>query len=181
MNENIRLMLQTPPTEDNAGAAYQQVAENRAANVIADEFRMLLEDTPTPAPAGGGSGSAPTSSGNPDFDALMNGGEQPNAAQTVEDVPGDKPQPTPAAPAAEDDDLFTKVTSWAKRAAGDVGGGLVEAPGQAVGGVIDALGAMDQFMQQMIPIGSAQLFEDQGNFDPSFISSEEMHDKEAAE
>lgn len=170
-----RLMLQTPPTEDNAGAAYQQVAENRAANTIADEFRMLMEggDTATPAPAGGG---APSQSGNPDFDALMQGGETapaPQASQGEVTAPEAK---APAAPAAADegDDLMSQVMTWAKRIGGDVGGGLKEAPGQVVGGVIDAFGEMDQFMQQVLPIGGAQLFDEQGNFDPSILTHEEM-------
>lgn len=170
-----RLMLQTPPTEDNAGAAYQQVAENRAANTIAEEFRMLLEggDTATPAPAGGG---APSPSGNPDFDALMQGGETapaPQASQGEVTAPEAKTKEAPA-PVDEGDDLASKVATWAKRIGKDVAGGAVEAPGQVVGGVIDALGEMDQFMQQVLPIGGVQLFDEQGNFDVSILSHDEM-------
>ena len=170
-----RLMLQTPPTEDNAGAAYQQVAENRAANTIAEEFRMLLEggDTATPAPAGGG---APSPSGNPDFDALMQGGETapaPQGSQGEVTAPEAKTKEAPA-PVDEGDDLATKVATWAKRIGKDVAGGAVEAPGQVVGGVIDALGEMDQFMQQVLPIGGVQLFDEQGNFDVSILSHDEM-------
>lgn len=171
-----RLMLQTPPTEDNAGAAYQQVAENRAANTIADEFRMLLEggDTTAPAPAAGG--GKPAQSSNPDFDALTQGGETAPAPQASQGEVSGPEAKTPAGEAApaEGDDLTSQVMSWAKRIGGDVAGGAKEVPGQVVGGVIDAFGEMDQFMQQVLPIGGAQLFDDEGNFDPSFISHDQM-------
>src|SRR6478735_9363331 len=116
--ENVRLMLQSPPTEDNAGAAYQQVAENRAANTIADEFRMLLEggDTAAPAPAAGG--GKPAQSSNPDFDALMQGGETAPAPQASQGEVSGPEAKTPAGEAApaEGDDLASQVSTWARRA-----------------------------------------------------------------
>lgn len=184
MAETMRLMLSTPPTEDNAGAAYQQVAENRALVTAADEFRMLLEGgTEAPKPAAGG-GGAPAPSGNPDFDALMSGGDQAPPAAAVEGAtpaapPANQPelmgyQPVQKEEPKADDTLMSGVMNWAKRAAVDVGKGLPEIPSQAVGGVIDALGEMDQFMQQALPIGGMQLFDDAGNFDPSFLSNDQM-------
>lgn len=191
MSNGMRLMLATPPSEDNAGAAYQQVAENRAANTITNEFRMLLEGNTAPAPSAAG-GKAPASSGNPDFDALLSGGEQASPAATVEGGEGPKAivngkeeeiqyQPVSKDDAVDERSLAASVMDWAKRAAKDVGSGLPEIPGQVVGGVIDAFGEMDQFMQQALPIGGMQLFDDQGNFDPSFLSHSQMMDANKAE
>lgn len=174
--ENVRLMLQTPPTEDNAGAAYQQVAENRATISIMREFEEIGGPTPAPAGGGGAAKGAPSPSGNPDFDALMQGGETapaPQASQGEVTAPEAKTKEAPA-PIDEGDDLATKVATWAKRIGKDVAGGAVEAPGQVVGGVIDALGEMDQFMQQVLPIGGVQLFDEAGNFDVSILSHDEM-------
>lgn len=189
MADNIRLMLGAPPTEDHAGAAYQQVAENRAAISIMEEFNRLGEaqavTAPKPAaPAGG--------SGNPDFDALGTGGQQPAPAAAVEGeaakpaapAEGDQPELMGYSKPADEDEaggLFSQAMDWAKRAAKDVGASLPEIPSQAVGGVIDALGEMDQFMQQAIPLGGVQLFDEAGNFDPSMISSAQMLANEKAD
>lgn len=182
MAEKLRLMLATPPSEDNAGMAYQQVAENRAAFTVADEFKQLLEGGDTAAPAAaGGAAAKPSGSGNPDFDALMNGGDTASPAATIEGAEPAKPEPGGSPAAAEEPDALPgRVMQWAKGIGKDIGGGLVDAPGQVVGGVIDALGEMDQFMQQAIPIGGAQLFDDAGNFDPSFITSKEMMENNKA-
>lgn len=185
----MRLSLQTPPTEDNAGAAYQQVAENRAAVALESEFRALLDESPVTPAAPSGGGSTPAQSGNPDFDALMSGGNEgnnPAATAQGEDAPlpveyirADTPKEQPGTkdPNAS---LMDQVMGWARSIGGDIGTGAKEAPRQFVGGVIDAFGEMDQFMQQAIPIGGLQLFDDAGNFDPSFISSAEMLANEKA-
>lgn len=186
---NIRISLQSPSPEDNAGAAYQQVADNRAGKELTDWLSSVANDAaPAPAakaaPAGG--------SGNADLDTLMNGGSQPAPAAAVEGVDkgaapaADVPNQTPAAqllggkvspiPAQGVDEVF----KWAKSLGADLGGGAVEAPKQVVGGVIDALGEVDQFMQQAVPIGGMQLWDKDGNFDPSMISSAQMQDNEKA-
>ncbi len=176
MSETMRLMLQTPPTEDNAGAAYQQVAENRAINSIMREFEAI--GGPPPAAAGGAGKATPgaPATTNPDFEALGSGGEVAPPAATAEGVDAPKQESLPYVrmPDESQPDLNRGVMDWAKAIASDVGTGLVEAPGQVVGGVIDALGEMDQFMQQVLPIGGMQLFDDKGNFDPSLLSSEQM-------
>lgn len=180
MAENVRLMLSTPPAEDHAGYAYQEVAENRAAVSMSEEFMRLLEGDQVAAPA---AKPAAGGTGNPDFDALISGGDQAAPAPTTA---GAEPAAAPAAPdagsdpqlmgyePAGNDTLVTKAMQWAKSAAVDVGASMPEIPRQAVGGVLDALGEMDQFMQDVLPIGGAQLFDEAGNFDPSFVSNAQM-------
>lgn len=180
-NTNLRLSLQTPPTEDNAGAAYQQVAENRATFEALEWLRQTDDAAPAAAPG------AAASSGNLDADKLMEGigGEAKPAAGSEAPAAGSEPQPMGYVRVPKDDtqeiDLTSSVVDWAKRIGKDIGLGAVEAPGQVVGGVIDALGEMDQFMQQAVPIGGVQLFDDAGNFDPSFLSGEQMLDNIKAE
>lgn len=180
MAENVRLMLSTPPAEDHAGYAYQEVAENRAAVSMSEEFMRLLEGDQVAAPA---AKPAAGGTGNPDFDALISGGDQAAPAPTAA---GAEPAAAPAAPDAGSDpqlmgyepaggdSLAAKAMQWAKSAAVDVGASMPEIPRQAVGGVLDALGEMDQFMQDVLPIGGAQLFDEAGNFDPSFVSNAQM-------
>lgn len=187
MTENVRLTIAAPPAEDHAGAAYTQVAENRAAAEALEWLRKADDSAPAAA--------APAASGNSgslDVETLMNGGDAgtPAAAASGVDAPASgAPAAAGAAGAAAassgdgngelmgyapDPGLTSKVIDWAKRAGADVGGGTVEAPRQAVGGVMDALGEMDQFMQQVLPIGGVQIWDDSGAFNPAFISSDQM-------
>src|SRR5688572_4139751 len=110
METNMRLMLDAPPTEDNAGAAYQQVAENRGFADVMREFDAI--GGPPPAAAEGAAKAAPGSTGNPDLDALDAGGAQPAPAQTVEGVDGKPNEAAPAQAADEEPDLATKVAGW---------------------------------------------------------------------
>lgn len=176
-----RLMIETPANEDNAAGAYQQVAENRA---IAEAMEWLrTTDTPSGAAATGGKPAAGQGE-NLDVDALMGGGaDQTNPAAAADgEAPAGGAKAEEAAPPAqaegETDDSWAKLGSdilnWHVRAGKDIAGGLVEAPGQAVGGVADAFGEVDQFMQQVLPIGGMQLFDAEGNFDPSLLSADEM-------
>jgi len=183
MVENLRLMIASPGNDDNAGAAYQQVADNRAASVIADEFRMLLDDTATPAAAGGdkaATGAAGQGSGNPDFDVLMGEGDQANPA-AVSETGGETKTPADASEGEADLGLGQKIVNFHMAVGKDVWRGAQEAPGQALGGVVDAFGEMDQFMQQILPIGGMELFDAEGNFDPSLVDNAKMMANEDAE
>lgn len=181
MVETMRLMLQTPPTEDNAAAAYQEVAENRAAASIMKEFEALGAPPAAAKPAAPAAGA---SSGNPDFDALMTPAEPaaaPGGASAPVSEDGASGDFKGYAPVDEGETgLAAQAMTWAKSAAVDLGVGATEAPKQVVGGLIDALGEMDQFMQQVLPIGGVQLWDENGNFDPSMISSEKMMANEDA-
>ena len=189
MSNNLRLSIPAPAPEDDTSFAYEQVAENRAAATISEEFLRLLDDAPAPAaPAAGGAprgagGAAPV---DPDFQRLMDGsnseaGTPAGAGSSEQQQQEFVPVAPRAKPEEQGEDLQRGVMDWAMTIAKDVGGGIVEAPQQVVGGVVDALGEVDQFMQQAIPIGGLQLFDDAGNFDPSFLSGEQMIDAAKAE
>lgn len=188
MNSNLRLQIGSPLPEDDTAFAYEQVAENRAAATVVDQFQKLLDGVdPIAAPAPGvpaaGGGAAPV---DPDFERLMQGGGEtaPPAGATKEEQSGVEFVSPPARVKPEEgdgEDLQRGVMDWAKAIAKDVGVGLTEAPKQVIGGVVDALGEVDQFMQQAIPIGGLQLFDDAGNFDPSFLSGEQMIEAAKAE
>lgn len=182
MVDNARLMIQTPANEDNAAAAYQQVAESRVTKNMLDRFSRLGEGETITAPK---KATPSQGSGNPDFDALGGDLDQTNPAAVAEGGGDVKPA---AAEAETEESLGSRIINWhvnaAKAVPGilkDVRGGVVEAPGQVFGGVVDAFGEMDQFMQQVLPIGGIELFDDEGNFDVSILSNEEMLSAQGAE
>lgn len=170
---SARLMLESPATEDNAAAAYQQVAENRAAAQALEWLRTTDDAAPV---AGGTAGG---DAGNLDVEKLMGGGDGNPAAAAEGETPAGGAKAEDAAPAETGGDdswaqLGSDILKWHVAAGKDLAGGAVEAPGQAVGGVIDAFSEVDQFMQQVLPIGGMQLFDKDGNFDPSLLDAEQM-------
>lgn len=166
-----RISIASPDNSDNASAAYQQVVENRAAAAALDWLRQTDEVAPA---AGGSAGASAKQPQSLDVETLMNGGSTPNnpAAAADGEVSRGSGEAAPAKTAEEVEGpgLPERIMAVAK----DVGGGLRDAPGQVLGGVVDAFSEMDQFMQQVLPIGGMQLFDKDGNFDPSLISSEEV-------
>jgi len=269
---NPRMSIGAPSSEDDAVATYTQVAENRVASELDSWFKTTIGEAP--AKPAGAAPAAAGSSGNPDLDALMNGGvEAPPAAaisglrpfnpgemrdngngsysteitttwQTPDgawvnvpslwkDPSGKNVQFNPDdedgilgamqefeamggqafprfksvdeatafaekrsasggassgdaqlagyTPVPEEKSLASSVASTLLSVGKDVGAGLASAPRQVVGGVIDAFGEMDQFMQELVPIGGMELFDAEGNFDPSLISADEMKAQNKAE
>lgn len=55
-----------------------------------------------------------------------------------------------------------------------------EAIPQVFGGIVDAIGEVDQFMQSVLPIGGARLFDEEGNFSPALVGPDGMVDAEKA-
>ncbi len=69
------------------------------------------------------------------------------------------------------------VLDTAAAVAGDVAKGAVQAPLQAVGGMIDAINnvvKLGDILQEAIPLPGAQIFDAEGNFAPEFLSAEEV-------
>lgn len=61
------------------------------------------------------------------------------------------------------------------RIASDIGGGILEAPGQAVGGVLEAVNEISDLFNTILPAGGLQIIDpDTGNFDLEFLNSEEF-------
>jgi len=182
----MRLSIPAPGIEDDAAAEYQVVADSRAAATLDAEFRRLMEADEVATPPAGAAEKG-EASGNPEFDALMAPDAETPAAGT--ETPTDTAAAPDGATAAESDgfELPAGLSGVAAGLARLVIGvskdgikGLTEAPAQTVGGVIDAVGEVDQAMQELIPIGGAALFDEEGNFDPSLVSPEDMKTAEAA-
>jgi hypothetical protein len=189
MDDYGRISIAPPMPEDDASLAYEQVADARLSGEAETWLRQMIEgDAPTPAAPAGAAAADGT---NPDLQKLMGGGEEP-AASTVEgvDTPAADPAAAPAGGEAEQTGWVTpeSLGAGASAVAGgawsvvkDVMAGATEVPSQVVGGVVDALGEFDQFMQELVPIGGAKLFNDAGEFDPSLIGPEEMAAAQKAE
>lgn len=61
------------------------------------------------------------------------------------------------------------------RIASDIGGGILEAPGQIVGGVVDAVGEVADLVNTILPAGGLQITDpDSGEFDLEFLNAEEF-------
>lgn len=130
---------------------------------------------------GGGAGGAPA-----------DGGE--TVLPTINVTPDDAPLPegndySPSPYAGMQDEEGASLMDYAGAALSgawgmtkDVTRGLTEAVPQAFGGLVDAIGEVDQFMQELVPIGGARLFDEEGNFSPGIVTGEEMkRDREAGE
>lgn len=71
-------------------------------------------------------------------------------------------------------DSMSEGLETAGAVASDIISGVSRAAPQAYGGVVDAFGEVDQFMQSVLPIGGMRIWDEEGNFDPSLISNKEM-------
>lgn len=184
----MRVSIPRPSDDDNAGVQYQVIADARSTAQMEQEFSRLMEGGDTAAkPATAAVGASKT--GNPEFDALMAPEAKDPAAAVTIPAGGETAAVPPQASETGADGLDAvpgltgMASSLAKLLIGvskDGAKGLTEAPAQSVGGVIDAVGEMDQAMQELIPIGGAQLFNDKGEFDPSLISHDQMQIAEKA-
>lgn len=65
------------------------------------------------------------------------------------------------------------------RIASDIGGGILEAPGQVVGGVIDAVGEVADLFNTILPAGGLQISDPvTGEFDLEFLNAGEFREQE---
>lgn len=190
---NTRFSIPSPGVDDDAGSAYQLVAENRVNAELLNRARLRLkqktstqeavQQKPSETPA-----DAKTPSDSPDVAAKpaeANGGAKPpeDGGVGALTMAGAKAGDVPAAISggSNPDVVDSRAAIENMLTVGeDIGKGMTELPAQLVGGVIDALGEMDQTMQELIPIGGAQLFNAAGEFDPSLISNESMVAQEKA-
>lgn len=170
-----RISIAPPMPDDDAGMAYQQVAENRAAEAI-DVWLRDTGEVPTQT-----TGAAPVQP-NADTERLL--GEIGTSPAATTEGAGVKPADPATDQNADPQPSGYITTDPSKPDGGIMAGafgvadyirrGLGESPKQAVGGVIDALGEMDQFMQELVPIGGMQLYNDKGEFDPSLVGPDTM-------
>jgi len=152
-------------SDDNAGETYAIMKAEVDRKQLGDFMSGLTSPTPSAnQQPGGASGqsSAPA----------------PSAAPAPEQAPA-----SPGASPEPEKNWAQQILEGAGAVAGDVGKGLVEAPGQAAGGVIDAFGEVDQLLGELVPWQPAlQVFDTEGNFSPAFISQEQFTaDKEQYE
>jgi hypothetical protein len=144
-----RLSIPAVVSDDNAGAIYAQIYDNRAK---AEQDAWIERMT-------GGGAAAPAAPSEADKAPASN----PDAASV--DAMGN---PTGEASSAEGQSTISKV-------AADIGTGVVEAPKQAVGGVIAAVDEFAQFMDSLIPLGGIQITNPKtGEIDLDWLSSEEL-------
>lgn len=145
-----------------------------------------------------GAFTAQEQAGNLDWLSEMAGGADPVdqsptdpapvAAETGVEAPQAAAPQSPAYMEAMDED-GSSLLDYAGAAlsaipavGGDILRGASEAIPQAFGGFVDALGEVDQFMQSVVPIGGARLFDEEGNFSPGLLTNEQMvKDQEAGE
>lgn len=151
--------------DDSFGASY--AAEYQADAAAEDDawLRSLagedIEAAPTTAAPAGDAG-APVDLGN-DFDFL---GEPTDIGMIT--------------PEREEDegaglwDYVKAVGSGGLSIAGDLALGAGEAVPQAFGGIMDAFDEAAGALQDLIPMPGVQLFDEDGNFDPSWLSASEM-------
>lgn len=171
--------------DDDASAFYQEVAGKRATAEMERQFLDLIGE---PAPIKGNGGETEA-----EFEKAIGG--QGDASSSS--APSSAAQPAAGAPAPEISGMRTGLDeSGAPDAGGwtlgdlgavlgavgkDVGIGAAEAPRQVIGGVVDALGEVDQFMQEALPIGGMTLFDEDGNLSPDLVGPERMKELQKAE
>jgi hypothetical protein len=171
--ELLSITVGAPLPEDDAAGVYADIAGKRDASALDSWFNDLVSDGSAPAAPAGQKPAQEGAQGDFSVDDLGLGDKPAPAAGGAKPAAGVDPLEN----AAPGEPVWTNVSDMASSVfsvAADVGGGVSEAPRQAVGGVIDALGEIDQFMQSVLPIGGAKLFDKDGNFAPGFVSNDEM-------
>lgn len=142
--------------DDNAGETYAIMKAEVDRKQLGDFMSGLTAPAPAPTQQ-----PAPVS------------GQSPVAAPSA--APEQEKAPASSAEAAPEKDWATQILEGVGAVAGDVGKGLIEAPGQAWGGVVDAFGEVDQLMGELVPNQPAlQVFDTEGNFSPALISQEQF-------
>lgn len=177
MDDNLRASVGTVTPEDDLRPAYQGAFDDREKKENDDWLRSMAGET----------GVAP--------DANADQAPAPDAPQQAAPVGSENDTPATTEAAApwyagsgDSDPLNDLMKAGAARfgsgslAVGkDVARGATEAIPQAFGGFVDAIGEVDQFMQSVLPIGGMQLWDKDGNFDPSLISNADMKALEKAD
>lgn len=105
------------------------------------------------------------------------------AAPVIDGVTG--PEPKPAAPGQPAEVTIQPKTVGQKagEVASDVAGGVIEAPRQVAGGMLDALDEASQFLEEMVPLGEMLggfeiIDPETGDFSFRPLSGEEMSSRE---
>lgn len=154
--------IPAPRPEEDAASAYMETANSQQALADDDEWGELLGDGGTAqvtAPAAPGKQQATPATGAP---------VTPAAEEQVADTPQAAPEDTGAAQAQSWQD-------FARAAMSDLGEGIVEAPRQAVGGVLDAFSEAGQFLGEATGLGAIQFRDPEtGAFDLDLLSREEL-------
>lgn len=177
MDDNLRATVGSVTPEDDLRPAYQGAFDDREKKENDDWLRSMAGETNiAPAP----NADQPAAAGAPQDQTIPT---PAGAADTPE---------SPAAPwyagNGESDPLNDLMLAGAERFGSggaavvkDVARGATEAVPQAFGGFVDAIGEVDQFMQSVLPMGGMQLWDKDGNFDPSLISNADMKALEKAD
>lgn len=159
MADNLKISIGEISQEDDLRPAYQGAYDQREKNAAIDWLNDGDDTTPEPAPQ-------------------MRVAAPPEAATAPDDTSAPQDANAPWwAGQGETDPLneLSKGGAQALAATGaDIASGIAEAPRQIYGGVVDAIGEIDQFMQEALPIGGMRVWDEEGNFDPSLISHEDM-------
>lgn len=166
---DLRFSIGAVPSEDDASVTYAQLTTEVQRKGLADFMSTLT----TPAPA-----QSPIPAGQP-----AAGGQEAPAGSNPPQNPQSQPAANSGASVEPEKNWAQQILEGAGAVASDVGRGAVEAPGQVVGGVIDAFGEVDQLLGELVPWQPAlQVFDTEGNFSPAFISQEQFTaDKEQYE
>lgn len=75
---------------------------------------------------------------------------------------------------ARDDDIPLEPEPWYRSVPKDIALGLVESPRQITGGLMDAVDAIADLGDELVPLGGLQIFDEKGNLSLDYLSPEEM-------
>ena len=142
-------------SDDDAGETYAIMKAEVDRKQLGDFMNGLAPPAPATAPA---QSPAPAS--------------QPASAPSSGNPPSGDEGGSAASP---EKNWAQQILEGAQAVGSDVGRGAIEAPGQVVGGVIDAFGEVDQMLGELMPNQPAlQVFAPDGSFSPAFISQEQF-------
>ena len=159
MADNLKISIGEISQEDDLRPAYQGAYDQREKNAAIDWLNEGDDTTPQPAPQ-------------------MGVAVPPEAATPPADASAPQDANAPWWAGQGESDPLNELQKGGAAALGavgaDVASGVAEAPRQIYGGVVDAIGEIDQFMQEALPIGGMRVWDENGNFDPSLISHDDM-------
>lgn len=174
-DQALRLTIPAPQPEEDAASVYSQIATKRDANELDAWFNDLVGETAPAAPGGDAAAAGVT----PEAEADPLGLEVPG---TVMSTPGEADTGVNKTPAraqgmvpGQGGDGWTlgDAAGAAATVLADVGKGLTEAPLQTVGGILGAVDEAAQFMEEIVPLGDVQIFNEAGELDLDWLSEEE--------
>lgn len=183
MDDRLKISLGDIQPEDDFRATYTNDYSEKENKSLLDELMSAGEPAATPEtlPAGAIPQTLKNSEAMPVADAPADQ-EDPLASEDEGQAApwwSGAGEPDPASAFLAEN--MEGVSGTAGAVVKDVVRGVSEAVPQAYGGVIDAIGEVDQFMQSVLPIGGMKLWDEEGNFDPTLISNEEMRALEKAD